>query len=120
MFKQIIKKLAALAIVGCVLATGAVAAGGGGGGGGGSTKPLTYRITGTIVNMSPVIGGVSITLGTSYYPVGTVIVTPDTKIKLNGSSSSVSVADLRLGDIAQIDYFWVSKFATKIEATGLR
>lgn len=123
MFRKVFKQVTALAIVSCVLAAGAVAAGGGAGGGGGtgggSTKPLTFRITGSIVGITPTIGGVNVTLGTSYYPVGTALITSDTKIKLNGDSSA-TVAELRLGDVAQIDMNWISKMATKVEATGLR
>ncbi|MFO1062241.1 MAG: hypothetical protein U0892_00020 [Pirellulales bacterium] len=96
------------------------AGGGGGGGGGGSVKPMTVRLTGYVTAIQPAIGGVQVTLGTSYYSTGTFLVTADTKIIINGSSSGATVADLRLGDFAQADVNWVSRMATKLEAVGLR
>lgn len=113
----------ALLIFSCPMETMAQGKGGGGGGGGGgkggANKPLTVRYVGIITNLQPTPNGVIITVGTSYYAVGSALITADTKIKLNGSSGA-TVFDLRLGDTAQIDLLWPSRVATKIEVIGGR
>ncbi len=87
--------------------------GGGGRGGGGSVKPLTIRWVGTITAIAPKADGAVVTLGTSYYAVGTGTVDSSTKIKLNGTSSGVTGGDLRLGDVAQMDVLWPSRVVVK-------
>lgn len=100
-------------------AQGGGGGGGGNGGGGGGVKKTTVRWTGTITSIKAVSGGVEITLGTSYYAVGTGIATSDTKISLNGASS-VPVSELRVGDVAEMRVFWPSRIIQKMEVTGDR
>lgn len=94
--------------------------GGGGNGGGGSVKPVTLRWVGTITSIIEADGGYYVTVGTSYYAVGTGFVDSRTSIKLNGSSGEFTGADLRIGDLAQMDVLWPSRLTTKMEVTGLR
>ncbi len=61
---------------------------------------------------------VLLTVGTSYYSTGTVLVTNDTKVRLNGSQTTVG--NLRLGDYADIKLLWPSRLATNIEVVGAR
>ncbi len=117
------KSLCTIALVSiCTLASVCNAQGGGGGGrgGGGSVKPLTIRWVGTITAIAPKADGAVVTLGTSYYAVGTGTVDSSTKIKLNGTSSGVTAGDLRLGDVAQMDVLWPSRVVVKMEVTGAR
>jgi hypothetical protein len=121
MIKRVAQLCIALAVMASVMSVSLAAgpASGGGGGGGGSTKPVTFRWTGIITNITVGADGASITVGTSYYAVGTGFVTSNTKIKLNGSSGA-TLADLRLGDTAQLDVVWPSREIVKVEATGIR
>jgi hypothetical protein len=109
----------ALLAVACMFSFAAVANGAGKGGGGGSTKPLTVRWVGNITAITSTADGLVVTLGTSYYAVGTGLVNADTKIKFNGSSSGTP-ADLRVGDLAQMDVLWPSRVAVKMEVVGTR
>ena len=112
-----------IAMVALVLVASSVslihARGGSGCGGGGSVKPVTVRLAGYITAMRPVVGGVQVTLGTSYYATGTVLVNSSTKIRVNGVGDA-SVNDLRLNDFAEVDMIVVSKIAAKLEAVGAR
>lgn len=84
------------------------------GGSGGGTKVMTVKYTGIITSMVETPNGVIVTVGTSYYSVGSVLVTPDTSIKLDGSYAEVW--DLAIGDTAAIVSLWPSQEAIKIEA----
>lgn len=75
---------------------------------------------GTITNIVATADGFTVTLGTSYYAVGTGTVNSSTKIKLNGDSSGVTGADLQVGDLAQMDVLWPSRVTVKMEVTGTR
>ncbi len=93
----------------------------GGNGGGGGNKPagqVSIKYVGYITNLQPTANGVLLTVGTSYYSTGTVLVTNDTKIRLNGSQTTAG--NLRLGDYAEIKLLWPSRLATNIEVVGAR
>lgn len=93
---------------------------GAGGKGGGSVKPSTIRWAGYITAKAPAVGGVAVTLGTSYYATGVALVTPASKIKINGVSQDYTAADLRIGDFAEVDVTWPNRVAVKLEAIGAR
>lgn len=113
-------KLALALLVGfSLMATPAGLVAKGGGSGGGSTKPVSIRYVGVITSMVVTDSGVLVTVGTSYYNVGTALVTADTRIKLNGLSNA-AITDIAIGDTAQIDLLWPSRTATKMEVIGVR
>jgi hypothetical protein len=112
MLKRMAALMAVVALAGFPLVA---TAGGGSGGGGGGSRVTTVKFTGIIVDMQDAPEGVYVTVGTSYYTTGTALVTPDTSIKLNGSSYA-TIDDLQLGDTATIVANWPSLVATKIEA----
>lgn len=120
MLKTASECIMALCLVCCSVGTASAQGKGGGGGGGGSVKPVTLRWVGNITAIVRTEGGFLVTVGTSYYAVGTGFVDANTKIKLNGSSGSFTGEDLRVGDLAQMDVLWPSRTTVKMEVTGLR
>lgn len=94
-----------------------ILASGGNGGGGGTPKPLKVVYIGYITHLEEVENGILMTVGTSYYNVAAnILITPDTKVKYNGSS--ISAFDLEFGDYVEVTVTWPSKVATKVEAVG--
>jgi hypothetical protein len=89
--------------------------GGGGGGGGGSVKTLEVRITGYITAINYETGAV--TVGNSYYNVGTVTVTSTSKLSLDNGACVLD--DLVVGDWAEVRYDWYTKVARVISALSL-
>jgi hypothetical protein len=101
----------ALALAGgTVLASGGSGGSGGGGGGGGST----YVLQGYISDLDPIHS--TLTIGTSYYNIGTAIITGDTRVTRNGVNCTAN--DLELGDFASVRVNFATGVATKIEAVG--
>ena len=88
---------------------------GGGGGGGGSVKTLEVRITGYITAINYETGVV--TVGNSYYNVGTVTVTSTSKLSLDNGACILE--DLVVGDWAEVRYDWYTKVARVISALSL-
>src|SRR5690349_11744871 len=87
--------------VGFVQASGGSNSGGGGGGTGGGS---TIRYTGYITNVVDAPEGVYITIGTSYYNTGVLLVTPDTKVVYaDGSTQSATADDIDLGDYVEVN-----------------
>ena len=89
-------------------------AGASGGSGGGGSKQTTVKYTGIITSMVETPNGVIVTVGTSYYTIGSALITPGTSIKLDGSSAEIW--DLAVGDTAAIIALWPSQEAIKVEA----
>lgn len=109
--------LVALALVVGSVALSANVYGSGGsnsGGGGGSDKTITVKYTGYITNMELTEYGVVVTIGTSYYNTGKVLVTPDTQIKVNGINALIE--DIEVGDWIGVVATWPTNVASKIEA----
>ncbi|HEX5272157.1 MAG TPA: hypothetical protein VFW33_16790 [Gemmataceae bacterium] len=78
--------------------------GGGGGGGGGTGGGSTIRYAGYITNVVDAPEGVYITIGTSYYNTGVLLVTPDTKVVYaDGSTQSATADDIDLGDYVEVN-----------------
>ena len=112
------KRIAVLAIALLTVATPyAVLAQGGSNTGGGDPKPVRILYVGYITNLEVTDNGVLLTVGTSYYSVATnLLLTADTNVKINGSSSSA--LDLEIGDYAEIVVEWPSRKVIKVEAIG--
>ena len=117
MFKVLLSALVAFSLVlGSTSITSAAGGkGGSGGGGGGSVKPVTFRITGAISKIEPAVGGVKVTIGTSYYATGSAIITSNSKMRLNGVQDGITPYSYMLGDYAEIDLTQAG-LAYKIEA----
>lgn len=116
MFKVLLSALVAFAILlGSTTVTSAAGGKGGGGKGGGSVKPVTFRITGAISKIEPAVGGVKVTIGTSYYATGSAVITRNTKMRLNGVQNGITPSSFALNDYAEIDVTQTG-FAYKIEA----
>ena len=115
MFKVLLSALVAFSLVLGSTSITSAAGGKGGSGGGGSVKPVTFRITGAISKIEPAVGGVKLTIGTSYYATGSAIVTSNTKMRLNGVQNGITPYSYKLGDYAEIDVLQ-SGLAYKIEA----
>jgi hypothetical protein len=85
-----------------VLASGGGGANSGGAnsGGGGGGKVLTVKYTGIVTEMHQTADGIVVTVGNLYYNTGTVLVTPDCKVVVDGSNGSIF--DVDVGDTATI------------------
>jgi hypothetical protein len=87
---------------------------GGGGGGGGSTKPVESRVTGYVTAIDYTAR--TITIGASYYGMGSLKVDSSTKISLN--TVNCAFEDLKIGTWVEARYDFATKIATKLSATG--
>jgi hypothetical protein len=101
MVKHILALVAAAALVGSVgfvQASGPSGGGGGGSGGGGST----VRYVGYVTGIVDTADGTLVTIGTSYYNTGTMLVTPSTRVAYYNSNQNATVNDIDFGDYVEI------------------
>lgn len=109
MFTKLVKLAAVMTLALTILPALANASGGGGGG----SRPMTVKFTGYITAMVEAPEGLYVTVGTSYYNVGTALVTPDTKVTINQTNTTDYL--LYIGDYATITATYPGYVATKLE-----